>query len=438
MDDFQNIIDDVIAISKGKRVWIAYSGGIDSHVLLHLLATSDRCELKKLHAIHINHGLHPDSNTWTQHCSEIATGLQVAFTNINVVVDNIASLGMEAAARQARYQAIQSAVSEDDVILTAQHQHDQAETLLLQLLRGAGPKGLAGMANITKLGSAQLVRPFLAVSQTDIVAYATRHDLKWIDDPSNVETRWARNYIRHDLWPKIEQRWPAAAKTLSRSAQHCAEAAQLLDELAQIDIKTLVDIRNSLSISQLVRLNTARQRNVLRYFIGLHTSSLPSTICLEQILTEVCHAREDANPLVQWADVEARRYQDRLYIKASENSHDPKRVVTLSDLAPIKLDDDRCLLWQQGVGQGLSKATIESGLTVKFRQGGERIKLSESHHSSLKHLFQQWAVPPWLRDSIPLIYREHELIAVVGYGLAEAYTVAEREQGYLPVIEITQ
>lgn len=438
MNDLEKIIDDVIAITKGKRVWIAYSGGVDSHVLLHLLATSGRSELKNLHVIHINHGLHADSNKWTQHCSDVAAGLQVAFTNINVVVDNIASLGMEAAARQARYQAIKESVSEGDVILTAQHQNDQAETLLLQLLRGAGPKGLAGMAKITQLGNAQLVRPFLAVSQTDIVAYARRHDLKWIDDPSNVETRWARNYIRHDLWPSIEQRWPAAAKTLSRSAQHCAETSQLLDELAQLDIEALVDVTNSLSISQLVRLNTARQRNVLRYFISLHTPSLPSTICLEQILTELCHAREDANPLVQWADVEARRYQDRLYIKPSVNRHNPKQVMTLSDIAPVKLDDGRFLTWQQGLGQGLSKAMIESGLSVKFRQGGERIKLSESHHSSLKHLFQQWAVPPWLRDSIPLIYREHELIAVVGYGLAEAYTVAERESGYFPVIEITQ
>ncbi|MDT8370740.1 MAG: tRNA lysidine(34) synthetase TilS [Gammaproteobacteria bacterium] len=438
MNNFQHIIDDVIANAKGKRVWVAYSGGIDSHVLLHLLATSGRSELNNLHVIHINHGLHADSNKWTQHCADVAAGLRVAFTNINVVVDNIASLGMEAAARQARYHAIQTSVSEGDVVLTAQHQHDQAETLLLQLLRGAGPKGLAGMAKMTQLGKAQLVRPFLTVSQTDIVAYARRHDLKWIDDPSNVETRWARNYIRHDLWPNIEKRWPAVAKTLSRSAQHCAEASQLLDELAQLDIDALVDVTHSLSINQLVRFNAARQRNVLRYFISLHTSSLPSTVCLEQILTKVCHAREDANPLVQWADVEARRYQDRLHIRSRVNRHDPKQVVTLADSAPIKLDDDRCVVWQQAVGQGLSKAIIEAGLTIKFRQGGERIKLSESHHSSLKHLFQQWSVPPWLRDSVPLIYREQELIAVVGYGLAEAYTVAEREQGYLPVIEITQ
>jgi len=440
VNDFDRIVEDLTQLAKGKRIWLAYSGGIDSHVLLHLLATSAKLDLKNIHAIHIDHGLSEHSKQWTQHCAEVAAGLQVKFTSIDVVVDEIETLGMEAAARKARYNAIQNCVDADDLVLTAQHQHDQAETLLLQLLRGAGPKGLAGMAKLTQLGQAQLYRPLLEISQAEIEHYAKQHNLNWIEDPSNVETRWARNYIRHDLWPVLELRWPAAAATISRSAQHCAEASELLDELAQSDLASMVISTHSISISALLRLNTARQRNALRFFIHERGMALPSTVCLQQIIDEVCGAKQDAIPLVQWSDFEARRFQDELYLQTIEPTFDAKLILPVSATQRIQLDPQRCLIWQASLGQGFKQALLDEATdwTIRFRQGGERIQLSETHHSSLKHLFQQWQVAPWLRDRIPLVYRQQELIAVVGYAVAYGYSVTEGELGYLPVIELSQ
>jgi len=432
----QQIVDSITAAAKKKRIWVAYSGGVDSHVLLHLLASAGI----KTYAIHINHGLNPHSDKWAAHCATVSEQLGCEFISINVLVDNIDELGMEAAAREARYNALQARLSGEDLLLTAQHQDDQAETFLLQLMRGAGTKGLSAMAPHFNLSDVTVYRPLLTQSQSDIVAYAHHHELKWVEDPSNSDTRWNRNYLRHNIWPQLVKRWPSAAKTISRSAEHCAEASELLDDLALADMQSMSLSQNSetVSIPELLALSSARRNNVLRYFIRLKDYSAPSAINLQRIVDEVCLAQSDSQPLVSWANIEVRRFQNQLYIMPAllGTADDTSKVMVFNSLEPVQVDPLRSLIWESRVGLGLPEAVITSGLTVKFRQGGERIRPQGSmHHKQLKHLFQEWAVPTWLRPHVPLLFREDELIAVVGYCISHEVCVDGDSQGFFPAIK---
>ncbi|MDC9725743.1 MAG: tRNA lysidine(34) synthetase TilS [Gammaproteobacteria bacterium] len=435
----QTVIDEVVALTSGKRVWLAYSGGVDSHVLLHVLAQSNHPQLKNLAAIHVDHGLDNDSPQWTNHCADIAEALDVHFVALKVKVKNIDSLGVEAAAREARYLALQKALSKNDILLTAQHQQDQAETVLLQLFRGAGPKGLSAMARHFSLGDVHTIRPLLTTSKADILAYAQTHQLHWIDDPSNVETRWNRNYIRHKLWPDIVERWPSAAQTISRSAAHCAETSELLDDLAEQDCALLgiEKTSTSLPITALLALSTARCHNVLRHILLWQRLPLPSTVNLQRIIDEVCLAKQDSAPLVSWSGVEIRRYQDQLYFMPPLTDHDNKYVVKVDSFDDLSLDDGRRIKWVETEGQGLSKNALLGEVTVRFRQGGERIKpQGEPHHKTVKHLFQQWSVPPWQRERIPLIFRDDELVAIVGYCTSDLISINNKQSGYIAQLKL--
>ena len=434
-----SLVEDIVSQANTKAIWVAYSGGIDSHVLLHLLATAKTPQL--IHAIHIDHGLNTESTQWAKHCDQVAVDLGVALTVIQVTVADIDKLGLEAAAREARYNAFEQCLSENDVLLTAQHQQDQAETLLLQLFRGAGPKGLASMASQFKLGETTVLRPLLSAKQSDILAYAEQHKLEWIEDPSNMETRWNRNYIRHNVLPEIEKRWPSAAKTISRSAENCAEASELLMELAEQDLAAIGGDSSSgfLSIPKLLALSPARCRNLIRYFIELKGLALPSAVVLQHVIDEVCLAKQDTVPMVAYADVEIRRFQDKLYFMSSLLEHDATQIIECNNTDDLKINDHITLSWQQTDGQGLSEALITAGLTVRFRQGGEQIQLpKQSHHKSLKHLFQEWGVPPWQRDRIPLLFNGECLVAIVDYVIDNKNGINADKKGYSPRLIIDE
>ena len=435
------IVDDLVSLAAGKKVWLAYSGGIDSHVLLHLLATTSHPDLNFAATVHVDHGLQAESKNWSQHCADVCKNLNIEYHALQVQVKNIETLGMEAAARAARYQAIDQLLGPEDVLLTAQHQHDQAETLLLQLLRGSGPKGLAAMAAKSTMGKMTVIRPLLDVSQQDIQLYAQQHNLKWIDDPSNVDTRWSRNYLRHKVWPKLEQRWPQAEITLSRSAQHCAEASELLMELAEQDMEFLGINVNSetLPITELMSLSLARQRNLLRHYIERRQFTLPSTTVLQCVIDEVCLAAQDSEPLVSWSGVEVRRYQQQLYVMSPMQAHDVLQSVVVDGFDKTILIESQLIEWQKTNEKGLKGDVLSHEVSLGFRQGGERIQLQgQRHHKSLKHLFQQWHIPPWQRDRIPLVFCDDKLIAVVGYGVSDEFAVNEGQQGYLPVLKTAQ
>ena len=433
----QQILVDLTKLVADRSVCIAYSGGVDSHVLLHLLATTQQQHFTNIRAIHIDHGLHTESAQWTEHCASVAKQLNIAFKSIKVSVDDIDELGLEAAARQARYAAFEAALCGDEVLLTAQHQQDQAETLLLQLLRGAGPTGLSAMATESKLGKLTIIRPFLDETKNDILDYARLHQLNWLDDPSNTDLSLNRNHLRHQILPELEQRWPAVSKTFSRSADHCREAAELLADLARLDAENVcTDGYNTLSIAALTQLPDPRQRNLLRFAIQQSGLPLPSSAILQRLIDEVCQAAEDKLPLVQWPGAEVRRYRDALVMSAEQFSHGELKTQLLNGTSDIELADGRWLRWQLRSGQGLKTNVVTGPLWLKFREGGEKIRLQgHAQHKSLKQLFQEWGVPPWQRQSVPLIFVDHELVAVVGYGYAEHYAADIGEKGWLPYLE---
>jgi tRNA(Ile)-lysidine synthase len=429
----EQLISQIKSRVGNRPLCVAYSGGVDSHVLLHLLATY-RTHFSQLRAIHIDHQLQPQSGDWRLHCQRICDELGITFLAQSVFVQP-SGKGIEAAAREARYQALQSHLEKDEILFTAQHADDQVETILLQLFRGAGPAGLSGMAEWGESNHMQVMRPLLDHSKAAILNYAEQYQLDWINDPSNELTHFDRNFLRHEVLPNLKTRWKGLNKSLARSAENCAEAQRLLTDLAEIDFASIATHDTSeLAISSLIKLSIERQRNVLRYAINAHDLAMPSKVILERVLTEMCHAKVDAQPEVTWSGGCIRRYKDRL-ILLDEQPQRSLSVVSVSSTKTIALEDTLQLVWYP-VPFGVTEQAITKGLRLCYRQGGERIKLAgHQQHKSLKHCFQEWQVPAWQRDQIPLLYDGETLVAVVGYAVAEGYTNSSTEQGWEARIE---
>ncbi len=405
-----------------QNIWIAYSGGVDSHVLLHL---AQQTLSTKLHVIHIHHGLQVQADDWARHCSQICQQLQVDFHLIHVQININCGDSIEALAREARYQAIQNIIAENDLVLTAQHANDQVETILLQLFRGAGVAGLAAMPSLSRLGLGWLGRPFLTCSRQKILDYAKQHQLQWVEDVSNQNSRFERNFLRHEIIPKLSQRWSHITQTLQRVAQHQAEANQLLQELARQDLQTCTTLQQSLKIEPLQNLSIARQRNVIRYWLKSKNFIMPSALHLQQILTECIQAKPDAQPLIKWKNVEIRRYQNTLFAMSTLPSIPQKGIV-------FKWHPDKILTLP--IGKLTAILTKKSGLQtqgelkIKFRQGGEKLYL-RGHLRSVKKLLQQSYIPPWLRPFIPLIYLDNQLVAIPRIGIDERFQA--QDEGWM-------
>ncbi len=404
-------------IDKPRRFLVAFSGGMDSTVLLRSLAASTDKHRTPILAIHINHGLHDEASEWAAHCRTVAADLEVPFVSETVGIDDNSGLGPEAAARQARYDAFRPFVEEGDWLLSAHHEDDQAETLLLNLMRGSGLAGLAGIGAIQSFAGGMLVRPLLGVSGASIEAYAEAHKLRWIDDPSNLDTRFDRNFLRQEIIPAIAQRWPGVSVRLGRSAELAGEASELLNDLAELDLDAVsTGVKpDRLDIDGLKSLSEKRQRNVLRYAARKCGLPAPPATRLYQITHELIPAREDAQPLVGWPGAEIRRYRDKLYLLA-ETTPEEKPAVT-------ELTADGCWLdlgtgkgqmrLEAGVDGGIDREAVKGGLALRFRQGGEEFcPAGRKRTHKLKKLLQEDGVVPWMRQSIPLLYSGDCLVAV--------------------------
>jgi len=406
-------------LSATSTVWVAYSGGCDSHVLLHLLAELRQRHTFELKAVYVNHGLSPNAVAWGEHCQIVCANLNVELVSLQVDATPKNGASPEAAARNARYQAITDLLQTNEYLCTAHHQDDQAETLLLQLLRGAGPKGLAGMPQASVLGKATQLRPLLGFSQAQLKAYAEQHGLHWIEDESNSDTGFNRNYLRHEIMPLLRQRWPSADATITRSANNCAEAAALIDVLAEQDYQQVkAEDSTELLISRLLELDKARLKNVLRYWIRRADLPLPSDKKLQHIISDVLQAAEDKTPLVHWPGAEVRRYNNRLYVMSPLPEFDASQVIPWHDLTqPLALPDGRWLSCEETEQKpALDPEVLESGqVTIRFRQGGEVCQPAGcEHHKSLKQIFQEYHVPTWQRPRAPLLHVDNTLVAVIG------------------------
>jgi tRNA(Ile)-lysidine synthase len=407
------------------RYVIALSGGLDSTVLAHALSLARERHGKSLLAVHIDHQLHPESGRWSEYCRKLAEKLALEFVAETVSIDAGVG-GLEAAARKARYAALARHMGDGDWLLSAHHRNDQAETLLLNLMRGSGPAGMAGIGLLTPFAAGWLVRPLIDVPRDALEAYAATQELRWVDDPSNQDLRFDRNFLRHDVLPALERRWTGVVERLARSAELAAEAATMLDELAASDLHAVGDRAARIDIAGLLGLTDARQRNLLRHAMRQAGIPVPGASRLATVLDSVLQAREDAQPLVRWQGAEVRRYRGKLYLLPPLGGQAwPPEGHPLAD-APLALGPGMgSLRLARGADRGLSEAIVARGLHVRMRNGGEEIKpAGQGHTKKLKKLLQEEGIVPWMRERLPLIYAGDALVAV-----ADLWIAAEAASG---------
>lgn len=405
----------------GGRWLVAFSGGGDSYALLHALHALDGLG-RELLAVHVDHGLQPQAETWARQCAVIADGLGVAFRLARVRVARDGQ-SLEAAAREARYAALAAQMAPGDVLLTAHHLDDQAETLLLQLLRGAGPAGLASMPRIAPFGPGWHARPLLEQPRSALRNYLAGQGLSGLEDPSNQSLAAARNYLRHRALPVLQARWPAVARTLARAARHQAETLELTTTLGRTDLESVAgDEPGTLSVAALHGLSRVRLHNALRVWLTDKGLPLPNAARLEQVRARVLNAAQDAQPLLRWPGGELRRYRDALYAMPPLPPHDPAQVF-MWDLSAQSVEIptlDRTVSCAELHTDAVELKRSTAPVTIRFRRGGERCRIRGKIHSrALKSLLQEAGVPPWLRDRIPLLYVGDRLREVVGYWACE-------------------
>ena len=395
------------------HIYIGYSGGVDSHALLHLCASITKLK-DKITAVYVHHGLQAEAESWARHCEKTAKSLGVDF--IVLRVNAVASQGEspEEAARNARYTALKSLIGVNDALLVAQHRDDQLETVLLQLFRGSGLRGLSGMPELIAFGQGVMLRPLLNISKLAIDDYARVYALNWVDDPSNLGHDYDRNFLRNAVLPLLKQRWPACDKTVARSARHCADAQILISAVAEELFHQIFNPADkTLSIRQLKSYETNQQQLVIRQWFQSLNLKMPALAFVERLLTEVLSAREDSDPELSGQGYCVRRYRDKLYCLKQVAPEIVRDSFWSAGQASIRVSDHQtlsCLPSSAGIDRGQwQSATI----VVKARRGGEKIRLrGRKGHHALKKLFQEAGIPPWERETVPLVYLDDKLAAV--------------------------
>ncbi len=391
------------------------SGGLDSTVLLHLLATSPRADRCRLRALHVHHGLHADADAWVAHVQGVCETLGMALTVARVDVAKEQGNGLEAAARAARHEAFRAALRDDEVLALAHHRDDQAETFLLRALRASGPDGLGAMRRWRHFGNALMWRPLLGVPRSDLLAYAQAHGLRWIDDPGNADTALDRNFLRHRVLPLLRERWPQVDAAFARSAALSAQASELL---AEDDSQALAAVREPdarlLDIDRLRALPAPRRARVLRRWIeDLALPPLPAQ-GVAQIVADLLCAAVDAQAEFAWSGAVIRRWRNVLHADVQRPPLPPDWQVDWSGRQPLPLPGGGSLQLFGHVG-------FDTPFRVHARMGGERIVLPRRSHShSLKHALQEHGVPPWVRGRLPLLIDADGNVAAAGNLLSSA------------------
>lgn len=407
-----------------KRWVVGYSGGRDSHVLLQTLALVQAQFNLKLKAIHVNHQIHLQASQWAQHCQNIAYAFNIECQILNVNLALKKGESIEAKARELRYEAIRNHLEPNDILLTAHTQDDQAETVLLQLIRGAGVQGLSAMGECKALGSTFHYRPLLSITREQIEKASIAYGLSWITDDSNDNVRFDRNFIRHDILPLLKSRFKGVVPSLARSAQLCQEAASAQQVQAQSDFEKIycegLEGVDEIKGLELIKLPFERQKAVIRYWIAKNNYLYPSKVKLEDMLRQMNTARLDSTPSITWAGGVVRRYKQNWYLSKQLNQR-------------ISFD----FRFEKVQGRGFKLALIEdlSQIRVGYRVGGERCKpTGQAFSKSLKKWFQIFEIPIWMREAVPLIYYQDQLIGAVGYFICEGWQVAEREEWGVEIV----
>ena len=400
------------------RVLVGYSGGMDSSVLLHLVSAllkngTDFGSVRipfHAHAVHVHHGLSADADAWEAFCRRHAAQAEIPFTTLRVKVSQDKNQSPEEAARTARYEAFRRFMQSGDVLLLAHQQDDQAETLLLQLLRGSGPQGLAAMPEFRQFARGFILRPMLKLPRSRVSAYARENGLHWVDDLSNANTDYDRNYLRRRLVPVIAERWPQWSRTLGRAADHQSEAAAVMNQAADGLLKLCMGSDNTLDVAAVLPLNDNEKRLLLRRWLQQCGMKPPSLRRLRHLIASFLSGLSSSGGVVCWPGTEVRRYRNKLY------AMEPLLPITQKPEVVWRSDTDlnlpqvnKTLSWCQLREQSPELAAASS-LVVRLRCGGETyLHPGKKFHKPLKKLFQELGIPPWQRDRIPLIYAEGEL-----------------------------
>lgn len=408
---------------KPSPLLVGFSGGLDSRVLLELLARYTRQRVGfTLQAVHVHHGLNPLADEWLNHCQQTCQLLDIPFTAQRVAIAKQNRQSLEDLARQARYHVFKQHLPSGGTLLTAHHQDDQLETLLLALKRGSGPRGLAAMPSEIEFAHGSLVRPLLAFSRQQLLNWAVSQQLTWIEDDSNQDETFDRNFLRQRVIPLLRDRWPEIAATATRSAALCAEQECLLDEIAQADITACQHPDGSLHIEMLQHLSQARRHQLLRFWLRQQTGSVPSQAQLLKIWPEVVLAREDATPALVWQKGVIRRYQQRLYQVRDMLSKGISQAIDIG--IPVQLSHGILALQidhQSEIRLRMPEAdetiTLEYGLS-----GSHKVHpVGREHARELKKLWQEYEVAPWLRATTPIICYQGKIAAVVGLFVCKAF-----------------
>jgi tRNA(Ile)-lysidine synthase len=403
-----------ISDSPSSIWWVGFSGGLDSTVLLHALA-----QLRlpvQLRALHINHQISPNANRWQSQCADFCAQVSIPFYAEKVSVVNTGK-GIEDAARAARYSVFEKNIARDNYLLTAHHANDQAETLLLRLMRGTGPRGLAAMAAVRALGEGWLARPLLYFTRAELAAYALTHQLTWVDDESNLDDDYDRNFLRNQVMPLLHSRWPEFKRKWQQTAELCAQQEGVMEEIAREDLlrsAPLVErIGQSIELNVLVGLSPARKQNLLRYWLRLNNHTTPEQLHWHQIEQQIFAGRDDAQPRVAWGNVALQTYRERLYA------------------LPLQMPELE-LRMQLSDAQERPRLKVDlPDLRIGYRSGGERCKpVGRGHSQTLKKLLQEYQLEPWLRDRVPLVFSGDKLVAVGDLWVCADFVAAENEAGY--------
>jgi tRNA(Ile)-lysidine synthase len=418
-----------VCVSGVSAVAVAYSGGLDSSVLLRLARDYAAGHGMQLFAFHIHHGISPNADDWLMHCRRECERLGVVFDARRVALSKRDESGVEEAARISRYAALGDLCRAHGVplLLTAHHQDDQAETVLLQLLRGSGVAGLAGMetANTAPdlLGDAELVmaRPLLAVSRAELEEFASTKGIAYIEDESNADTRYARNALRHRVMPSFAEYFPGFQQRIARSAQHAQSAQRLLNELAAQDLALCLE-GECIDINRLRQLSTDRIDNVLRYWFASRSVRMPATAWLSEMRTQLLDARADARLCVTHADCHIRRHRDRIFLvprRDDEALRAPPLAFRWNGEMQMRFAPFRGSLHFEEAEKGIDAGWLRTqDLLIRHRSGGERLKPAPDRPTrTLKHHYQALNVPAWERERLPVVTAGEQLLFAAGIGM---------------------
>jgi tRNA(Ile)-lysidine synthase len=411
-----------------RSVAIGYSGGLDSSALLHLAHGIARSRSISLHAFHVHHGISPNADAWLAHCRDQCARMGVAFDARHVDLPQRDERGVEEAARMARYAALGELCRAHGVpvLLTAHHQDDQAETVLLQLLRGSGVAGMSGMESMNTapglLGDPDLLmaRPLLGVTREALERFMQARGVDYVEDESNLDTRYARNALRQEVMPALGQYFPGFQQRLARSAGHAQSAQQVLNEVAAQDLAACME-GACIDVGRLRLLSAARIDNTLRYWFASRGVRMPATAWLDEMRTQLLQAKADAQVCVMHPDCTIRRYRDRIYL--TPRADDVEGALQI----PFRWDGEAQMefaafggrLLFEAAEQGVDAAWLrQQSLLIHYRSGGERLKPAPNRPTrSLKHHYQALDIPAWERERLPLVSTKGGLLFASGVGM---------------------